>query len=180
MLAGLWLKTKFRRKMLTKITSANLSNSQISRVLLSNFRKILMMLFPRNLTVRVKNCENYRDHKLSRKMQFWTLRIWLKLKKTSYIHILINSALDILCLVSAEPMHAEWPSPKPYQMTLQSPVTLTEVTFPIMWSKLWKEREIWKNKRPSVHSWISPQFGINSLIKTDQTVPHKSESKTRR
>ena len=138
-----------------------------------------MMLFLRNLTVRVKNCENYRDQKLSRRMEFWTLKIWLKLKTTIHINILINSAINTSSLVSAEPTHAEWSSPKPYRMTLQSPVTLIVVTFPTMWYKSWKEQEISKNKKPSVPFWISPPFGINSeQIKIDQIVPDKSESKT--
>ena len=184
MQAGSWLKIKIHRRVLTIISSAKLSNNQTSRVTRSNFRKILMMLFLRILTERLKNCENYQDLKPLRRMEFWTLKIWLLLKKTIQEHILKKGAINTICLVSVEPIIVEWPSLKLSQMTLQSPVTLTEATFPTMWSKSWKEREIWTKNKPSVRSWILPPFGINkeskSQIKLDRTiteVPHKSECK---
>ena len=91
-----------------------------------------MMLFLRILTERLKNCENYQDPKPLRRMEFRTLKIWLLLKKTIQAHILKKGAINTICLVSVEPIIVEWLSLKLSQMTLQSPVTLTEATFPTM------------------------------------------------
>ena len=145
---------------MTPISSANLSKLQISRVSVSNLTKILMTLHPRNLTEQLKNCENYRYLRRSRRtLERWILKIDKsnKLKEKS-------SQLNTFCLEGEERTHAGWSSPNLCRMTLQSPATLIEAIFPTMWFKSCRGQEIYTRKTSCDPSSTSPPSGINKEL----------------